>query len=106
MWKEALGQCTPEIWNNCVLHTEKLIKEWYEREKVLDIAVEEFIISLADDDSTSDEFDLAVEEFIISLADDDSTSDEFDSDIDSDINPVLHAQWSKKPYFSFNHVKL
>lgn len=57
MWKEALDQCTEEIWKNCVSHTEKLIVVWYEREKVLDTAMDEFIISLSDSDSSSNEFD-------------------------------------------------
>ncbi|KAK9744528.1 hypothetical protein QE152_g7685 [Popillia japonica] len=64
MWK-SLNQCTPEIWNNCVLHTENLIKEWYEREKVLDIAADEFIVPPADGDSTSDKFDSAVNAYFL-----------------------------------------
>lgn len=52
MWKEALEQCTKEVWGNCVRHTEKIIKEWYDREKILDSSIDEFIL---DGDSTSSE---------------------------------------------------
>lgn len=46
MWEEALGQCTAEVWENCVRHTEKLITKWYERERFLtDIEVEPLIIN-------------------------------------------------------------
>ncbi|KAF5289100.1 hypothetical protein FQA39_LY15202 [Lamprigera yunnana] len=36
MLDEALRQCSKVLWENCINHTENLIKNWYEREKVLD----------------------------------------------------------------------
>lgn len=42
MWQESLNTCTPDIWQNCVDHTEKLIKEWYEREANM----EDFILTV------------------------------------------------------------
>ncbi|KAF5269704.1 hypothetical protein FQA39_LY08627 [Lamprigera yunnana] len=38
MWDEALRQCSKMLWENCINHTENLIKNWYEREKVLDVS--------------------------------------------------------------------
>ena len=55
MWTEALDQCTPEVWENCVRHTEDLIRNWYEREKILDVTVNELIINVGDDDDSSTE---------------------------------------------------
>lgn len=56
MWDEALQQCTPELWKDCVCHTEELIKKWYEREKILDVTVNELLI-ISDSDSSSDSYD-------------------------------------------------
>ncbi|KAF5298202.1 hypothetical protein FQA39_LY02626 [Lamprigera yunnana] len=36
MWDEALRQYSEVLWENCINHTENLIKNWYEREKLLD----------------------------------------------------------------------
>lgn len=57
MWKEALEQCTPQVWENCVRHTEKLIKGWYEREQfIVNMEVEPLIISVSNtSDSDSDD---------------------------------------------------
>ncbi|KAF2892972.1 hypothetical protein ILUMI_13201 [Ignelater luminosus] len=35
-WKEALDQITPEVWRKCVHHTETIIENTYQREKVID----------------------------------------------------------------------
>ncbi|KAJ8914219.1 hypothetical protein NQ315_003582 [Exocentrus adspersus] len=35
MWREALESCNEEVWYKCVRHTEKVISEWYEREKYI-----------------------------------------------------------------------
>ncbi|KAF5280622.1 hypothetical protein FQA39_LY05270 [Lamprigera yunnana] len=42
----ALRQCSKVLWENCINHTENLIKNWYEREKVLDVSVNELIIGV------------------------------------------------------------
>lgn len=56
MWQEALDQITPEIWNNCVQHTEEIIATWWERERLLDRQeVAPLIINLGEDaDEDSD----------------------------------------------------
>ncbi|KAF5298547.1 hypothetical protein FQA39_LY11748 [Lamprigera yunnana] len=36
MWDEALRQCLKVLWENCINHSENLIKNWHKREKVLD----------------------------------------------------------------------
>ncbi|KAK4882851.1 hypothetical protein RN001_006170 [Aquatica leii] len=55
MWNKALQQCTSEVWEKCVIHTEKLIQEWYNREKFLDITEEPLIINVGLNDSSSSE---------------------------------------------------
>lgn len=36
MWREALHNITSEMWKNTIGHTEKEIKKWYDRERILD----------------------------------------------------------------------
>ncbi|KAK4875871.1 hypothetical protein RN001_012293 [Aquatica leii] len=55
MWNEALQQYTSEVWEKCVIHTEKLIQEWYNREKLLEITVKPLIIIVGLNDSSSSE---------------------------------------------------
>ncbi|KAF5301657.1 hypothetical protein FQA39_LY10704 [Lamprigera yunnana] len=58
MWDEALRQCSKVLWENCINHTENLIKHCYEREKVLDVIVNELIIQVdQENDSNSDSSD-------------------------------------------------
>lgn len=50
MWQEALDQITPQIWNNCVNHTDKVIEDWWTRESLMDREeVAPLIINLEDD---------------------------------------------------------
>lgn len=56
MWDEALTTVTPEVWKNCIRHTEDEISKWYERENLFD---REEILPIiitddGDDDSDSD----------------------------------------------------
>lgn len=51
MWKEALLTCTPNIWSNCVEHTDRVIEEWYQRDVLIE-DVTEIRINL--DESSSD----------------------------------------------------
>ncbi|KAL1502440.1 hypothetical protein ABEB36_007581 [Hypothenemus hampei] len=54
MWEEALEQCSVEVWENCVRHTEKIIEDWYIREQALvNIEIEPIIIN-ADENSDSE----------------------------------------------------
>ena len=53
MWKKALEKCTPEVWNAKVCHTEKNIKEWYDREVNID-QIPQILISLNGEDSSED----------------------------------------------------
>ncbi|KAL1510047.1 hypothetical protein ABEB36_004703 [Hypothenemus hampei] len=54
MWEEALEQCSVEVWQNCVRHTEKIIEDWYIREQALvNIEIEPIIIN-ADENSDSE----------------------------------------------------
>lgn len=55
MWNEALDQCTEAIWKNCVSHTEKIIQEWYEKEKILDTVPQQLIIEPNDSSSSDSE---------------------------------------------------
>lgn len=55
MWHQALQQCTPTNWSDCIRHTEDLIKSWWERETVMDVnEIEPLIINNAGDSSSSD----------------------------------------------------
>ncbi|XP_072402028.1 uncharacterized protein [Diabrotica undecimpunctata] len=36
MWKEALQTITPQKWQNSIRHTEDIIKQWYQRERIID----------------------------------------------------------------------
>ncbi|KAF5305197.1 hypothetical protein FQA39_LY09285 [Lamprigera yunnana] len=55
MWDEALRQCSKVLWENCVNHTENLIKNWYECEKLLDVSVNELIIRVDQGNDSSSE---------------------------------------------------
>ncbi|KAF5302409.1 hypothetical protein FQA39_LY10448 [Lamprigera yunnana] len=58
MWDEALRQCSKLLWENCINHTENIFKNWYEREKVLYVSVNELIIrGDQENDSSSDNSD-------------------------------------------------
>ena len=64
MWERALQQCTPNNWNECVRHTEDLIKSWWEREKVLDVTdIQPLIITNINESSSSECDDTDSEEF-------------------------------------------
>lgn len=50
MWEEVLKTCDGNIWDNCVRHTNELIKNWYEAEQHLaDVDVNPLIINLGED---------------------------------------------------------
>lgn len=36
MWERALQKVTPESWKSKIAHTEKIIEEWYNKERILD----------------------------------------------------------------------
>lgn len=57
LWQEALEQVTTEKWNNCVTHTEKLIREAYEKEVVMDEVLPLFISVNDSESSSSDNTD-------------------------------------------------
>lgn len=57
MWnEEALQNCTAEVWNNCVRHTELIIEDWFIREQHLfNTDIEPIIINTkGSSDSESD----------------------------------------------------
>jgi transposase len=56
MWVEALRQITPEMWRNSVRHTEDKIKEWWDREQLLEDHVQPLIF-VANTGESSSEFD-------------------------------------------------
>jgi transposase len=56
MWEEALRQITPEMWRNSVRHTEDKIKEWWDREQLLEDHVQPLIF-VANTGESSSEFD-------------------------------------------------
>lgn len=53
MWNEALNKCTPTIWQGKIEHTDKLIREQFEKEKIVE-DVPELIINLNESDSDID----------------------------------------------------
>lgn len=53
MWKEALNKCTANIWQAKIEHTDKLIREQFEKEKIV-LDYPEFIINLNEADSDTD----------------------------------------------------
>ncbi|KAF2901658.1 hypothetical protein ILUMI_04523 [Ignelater luminosus] len=56
MWKEALEQITPATWQNCIIHIEKIIKEWWEKEILFDREdVMPLITNLSDDFSSNED---------------------------------------------------
>ncbi|KAH1025043.1 hypothetical protein HUJ05_009852 [Dendroctonus ponderosae] len=53
MWDEALTTVTPEIWKNCIRHTEDEIPKWYAREHLFDRQeILPIVINVDDDDDT------------------------------------------------------
>lgn len=74
--KEALGSVTSDLWKNCIKHAIKYEDVMWDRDHIVDIAMEEalcsVVVPLQDDDTSSDE---------------DSESDsKYDSDELPDIN--------------------
>lgn len=65
VWQDSLDHITQEYWKKSVEHTEKLIRDWWDREQVLDVEVAPMIIAPFEDDSDDEDFS----EFI---SDDDS----------------------------------
>ena len=57
MWKESLEKCDAEVWEKTISHTEKIISEWWLREKLLDVTVVPLVISVNDSDSGDEETD-------------------------------------------------
>lgn len=56
MWNEAVNQCSAQNWEDCINHTETLIKDWWKREKLFDTEdIAPLIITLSGDDNSSDE---------------------------------------------------
>lgn len=54
MWRESLGTVTPDIWANCIRHTEKIIDEWFEKEIIMDqLDLSPIIINVNESDSES-----------------------------------------------------
>lgn len=53
MWRKALEKCTPEIWHAKVVHTEKLIEDWYDREVIIE-EVPQMFINVSDEESSED----------------------------------------------------
>lgn len=54
VWECALNQINEEYWRKSVAHTDELIKNWWSREKILDVVVEPLIINLNNEDSDDD----------------------------------------------------
>ncbi|KAH1015764.1 hypothetical protein HUJ04_007099 [Dendroctonus ponderosae] len=60
MWDEALTTVTPEIWKNCIRHTEDEIPKWYAREHLFDRQeILPIVINVDDDDDSDFDFTLA-----------------------------------------------
>lgn len=54
MWERALERCDSGVWQKCIDHTEKLISEWYQRDRLCE-EMEEIIVNLADDSESDSE---------------------------------------------------
>jgi hypothetical protein len=54
MWAESLGQVTTDNWSNYFSHVEKILNQWWQREKLID-EVQPLIIT-SSEDSSSDDF--------------------------------------------------
>jgi transposase len=54
MWAESLGQVATDNWSNSFSHVEKILNQWWQREKSID-EVQPLIIT-SSDDSSSDDF--------------------------------------------------
>lgn len=53
MLKEIRDQCSSDVWQNCVIHTENLITQWYEREKILDVQMEDLVANVDEENKRS-----------------------------------------------------
>lgn len=54
VWKEALQTITPENWSDCVSHTNNIIKDYWQKEHILDVQVKPLIIHVSDSGSDSE----------------------------------------------------
>lgn len=55
VWEKAVEHITEDYWRKAVEHTEKIILDWWNREKMLDIQVAPLIISNTEDGESSSE---------------------------------------------------
>lgn len=55
MWEKALETCTPEIWNATVRHTEKIIQEWYTRDRIIE-DIPQIIIQVSNESDSDTDF--------------------------------------------------
>lgn len=60
LWAESLQQVTPNQWKNYVVHTNKVISEWYE--KIVIEEIEPVIVNINNPDDSSDSDDIIVDE--------------------------------------------
>lgn len=59
LWQEALSTVTPEIWSNCIRHTENEIEKWWRREKRIDhVDAPPLLIQIGNTDNSSDSEEL------------------------------------------------
>ena len=54
--QDSLDHITQEYWEKSVEHTEILIRDWWDREQVLDVEVAPMIIAPFEDDSDDEDF--------------------------------------------------
>ncbi|KAK9731460.1 hypothetical protein QE152_g13646 [Popillia japonica] len=58
VWSEALEHCCQNTWKNCAKHTNKLMRDWYERKKhIADIEIDPIIINPAESSTLEEEFE-------------------------------------------------
>lgn len=51
-WQEALDHVTNDMWRKCIIHTEKIIEEWWDREVKIDNGdTDPFVINVTNSDS-------------------------------------------------------
>ena len=60
LWAESLQQVTLNQWKNYVVHTNKIILEWYE--KIVIEEIEPVIVNINNPDDSSDSDDIIVDE--------------------------------------------
>lgn len=53
--KEVFTQISKEAWESCCNHIEKLEKEYWDKDGIMENTMEQFVINLDEDDTTSDE---------------------------------------------------